>query len=214
MRIPRRATLAAAAAAAVLALAGCGSAAEPSPPTGVDTLVIPTPDPRPADFVATIDNPWLPLRAGARWTYGDSAAAPQVVADVVPGPTILGIATTTLVRTVEGAAPTRDHFAQDRAGNVWWFGREGQWTAGVDGAEAGLAMPARPRIGDGFRAGPDTVVTVESTGEKVTVPLTSYDDTVTFEVRDGAGLRTEVYARGVGLVRSNATGLVAYDEPR
>jgi hypothetical protein len=214
MRIPPRAALAAVAVGAALVLAGCGSAADPSRPTGVDTLVIPTPDPHPSDFVVTIDNPWLPLRPGARWTYGDTAAAPQIVADVVPGPTILGIRTTTLVRSVEGRPPTRDHFAQDRAGNVWWFGREGEWTAGVGGVEAGLAMPAHPRIGDGFRAGPETVVTVEDTGQEIEVPLATYDDTVTVEVRDGGGLRTEVYAKGVGLVRTNETGLVAYDEPR
>ena len=70
------------------------------------------------------------------------------------------------------AAPSRpatqvvDYYAQDRHGNVWWFGREGVWLAGEDGAEAGLAMPATPRVGDGWRAAYDAdVVDVRMTVE-------------------------------------------------
>ena len=44
-----------------------------------------------------------------------------------------------------------DFFAQDRDGNVWWLGRAGEWEAGVDGARAGLVVPADPRVGDGYR---------------------------------------------------------------
>lgn len=57
-----------------------------------------------------------------------------------------------------------DWFAQDRDGNVWYLGEDttaydrrgrpdtgGSWEAGVDGARAGLAMPATPRLGDGYR---------------------------------------------------------------
>ena len=44
-----------------------------------------------------------------------------------------------------------DYYAQDRDGNVWWFGRQGVWDVDVAGAEAGLAMPADPRVGDGWR---------------------------------------------------------------
>ena len=60
---------------------------------------------------------------------------------------------------------TRDWFAQDTKGSVWYFGedtaeldatghvtsREGSWQAGVDGAEAGIVMPGRPRVGQSFR---------------------------------------------------------------
>ena len=35
----------------------------------MDLLTIPTPDPDPADFVRTVDNPWLPLTPGSTWTY-------------------------------------------------------------------------------------------------------------------------------------------------
>jgi hypothetical protein len=54
---------------------------------------------------------------------------------------------------------TEEWFAQDRAGNVWYFGedtykiengnknREGSFEAGVDGAEPGVQMPTHPRRG-------------------------------------------------------------------
>lgn len=221
---PPRRRAAALAAAAVLGSAvwaGCGSASDPSPPSGVDGLVIPTPDPDPEDFVAEVDNPWFPLSVGARWEYDDDATtpAPSLVVTVESGPRIAGVATTTRVRTPAAGTAVRDHFAQDRAGNVWWFGREGEWRAGEDGAEAGLAMPATPRVGDGFRPAltadlARATATVEDLGLTVAVPLSSYDDTVVLEVSDGVLTRTEAYARGVGLVRTDETGLVAYDEPR
>jgi hypothetical protein len=199
-------------------LAGCGSASAPSAPTGVDGLEIPTPDPRPADFVARIDNPWLPLAVGSRWEYADLATGSvDLTLTVEAGPSVDGIATTTLVRTAAGAV-VRDLYAQDRAGNVWWFGREGQWQAGEGGAEAGLAMPAAPRFGDGFRTasapGLSEVATVADVGEEITVPLATYHRTVTLDVEDATGVRTETYARGVGLVRTDDAGLVAYEPGR
>ena len=59
----------------------------------------------------------------------------------------------------ELAEKTRDWYATDQDGNVWYFGedtatydengdlesREGSWEAGVDGAVAGIIMPADPR---------------------------------------------------------------------
>src|SRR5207244_5700176 len=58
---------------------------------------------------------------------------------------------------------TTDWFAQDREGNVWYFGEatraydgghvstEGSWQAGVHGARPGIVMEADPRIADGYR---------------------------------------------------------------
>jgi hypothetical protein len=60
---------------------------------------------------------------------------------------------------------TTDWYAADNAGTVWYFGertalydekgqvvsREGSWQAGVNGALAGIIMPANPRPTDAYR---------------------------------------------------------------
>ena len=198
-------------------LAGCGNASAPSPPTGVDELVVPTPSPDPDDFVAVVDNLWLPLPAGRTWTYQvvDAAGTHAVTVTVAAGPEVAGVATTARVSTEEGTA-TRDWFAQDQAGNVWWFGREGEWRAGVDGAQAGLAMPANPRVGDGYRTAyqpgvVEDVAEVEALDGSVTVPAGSYDGLlvtrVTTRLEPGSS-REQSWAQGVGLVEEDRVGRV------
>ena len=196
---------------AVLApvLGGCGSASVSSPPSGVDELTIPTPSPDPGDFVAVVDNPWLPLPAGRTWTYDvvDVAGGHRLTITVAPGPDVEGVATTARVSTESGRATT-DWFAQDADGNVWWFGREGEWTAGAAGAEAGLAMPADPRVGDGYRLAlqegvVEDVATVTSVRGSATVPAGSYDDLLVTEVTsdlEATGPTVQYWSRGLGLV--------------
>lgn len=189
---------------------GCGSQPPLSPPTGVDGLVIPTPSPQPGDFVRGVDNRWLPLAPGRRWTYAVSGrgAVTSLVSSVLGDPvTVAGVATT-VVRDVERSAAgatvsTVDrYYAQDRAGNVWWFGRSGPdgWRAGVDGAEAGLAMPAHPRLGDGFLTGyaagrPRLVDTVITLAASATTPYG----------RVTGGLRLEQAATDASRARSDAS---------
>lgn len=144
-----------------LVLGGCagfGGGPRAYPPTGIDGLTIPTPSPRGSDFVAVVDNPWFPLRVGHRWVYGVSQPAGTRVVTVTGRGRVDGVSTTRVtVRSSTGE--TVDDYAQDRSGNVWWFGHHGggdgdpsvDWAAGVDGAQAGLVMPAHPRLGDGFR---------------------------------------------------------------
>ena len=131
-----------AAGAVVAFAAGCGSYSDTSPAGGVDELVIPTPTPDPDDFVATIDNPWLHLRPGAGWTYNDGSAEVTFTED---GPDDRGRGDNSVA-----TGDVADYYAQDTAGNVWWFGREGEWQAGESGAEAGIKMLDKPRVGDGY----------------------------------------------------------------
>jgi hypothetical protein len=198
--------------ALLLGLTACGTASAPSPPAGVDELVIPTPSPDPTDFVAGVDNPWLPLEPGSRWRYDvvDARGTHPMTVTVADGPTVDGVATTARVST-EADSVVTDWFAQDTAGNVWWFGREGRWEAGTDGAEAGLAMPATPRVGDGYREAyapgvVEDVARVVALDEGVVVPAGSYDHLLVVEVRSRleAGVsRQQSYAEGVGLVTEN-----------
>lgn len=189
-------------------LAGCGSASPPSPPTGVDRLAIPTPDPDPADFVDEVDHPLLALEPGATWTYDDVPATRRAAeAGVVHD----GLTTTVLVTVPGGddAAATRDHLAQDRAGNVWWLGRQGPDDAEVVWFdEPGLFLPASPRRGDGY-------LMARAPGLLVTARVVQVDDVVLLDVvTEEAGLtRTSrvALAAGTGIVSVDDAVLVARD---
>lgn len=210
-RIRVRRGAAALATAVALGVSGCATASEPSPPSGVDQLVIPTPSVDPDDFVAEVDNRWLPLTAGATWSYELSAEqSGTVTVSVSEEPRTAAGLSATVVETSWPDRRRTDYYAQDREGNVWWLGREGFWEAGVDGAEAGLAMAADPRVGDGYRmAAAEGVVEdralVRSVSAEVTVPAGEYADCVEIETSSPLvpGVRLlSTYADGVGLVRT------------
>jgi hypothetical protein len=84
--------------------------------------------------------------------------------------TIEGVKTTVvsdILRRADGSLEekTLDWYAPDNDGNVWYYGeatatydeaghvesREGSWEAGVDGAVAGVIMPANPHPTDAYR---------------------------------------------------------------
>jgi hypothetical protein len=188
-------------------LSGCAGIGQPAPydSPGINGLVIPTPTPAPADFVEGVDNPWLPLEPGTRWTYDVSEygrATGRIVVDVRDGTVpVAGLDATAVETTTdlaEAATTVETHlYAQDEAGNVWLVGAEEgdvSWRAGAGGAQAGLAMPADPRLGDGWLSYdvpdlPRASATIEDQSSEL-VQLRNEADTST---------RT-VYEKGVGLV--------------
>jgi hypothetical protein len=127
----------------------------------------------PADFTTRIDNPYWPMRKGSRWVYRetDSEGTRQRVVVTVTRRTkmIANGVRARVVRDVvtEDGKPvevTDDYYAQDTAGNIWYLGEattefengkptstEGSFEAGVDGAQAGIIMPAKPRVGLAYR---------------------------------------------------------------
>ena len=187
-----------------MAASGCGTFAQSYEPAGVDELTIPTPGPRPDDFVATVDNPWLSFAAGRSRTYavtrpGQPDATRTV--QVLPGRVEVDGVPTTAVRSTTGAVVATDYYAQDRRGNVWWFGHEadtGGWRAGRGGAQAGLAMAARPRRADGYRTAYLPGV-VEDVATVVDVDARSLDVDVTSALAPG-GVARATSRRGTGLV--------------
>ncbi|PUA81841.1 hypothetical protein [Nocardioides currus] len=202
----------------VAATAGCG-VGEPRSidPAGVDGLEIPTPTPEPADFVRRVDNPWFPLPADGEWVY-EAEDGPSVTVRVTGSDLIAGVSTTEVSTTVQRArraVTSVDYYAQDRRGNVWSFGSD-DWRAGVDGAQAGLVMPATPRVGDGFveeyAAGlaedRSEVLDVAATASG---PAGSWTDLVEIagtSALDPAASDLRYYAPGIGLVRTeSATGV-------
>ncbi|CAN5127615.1 hypothetical protein BH09ACT12_BH09ACT12_26340 [soil metagenome] len=172
-----------------LGLSGCSSASTVIAPSGVDELTVPVATPDPDDFAPAVGNPWLTL-------------------DAAPGPVVAGVATTEVVRAT--ATGSVDYYAQDTRGNVWWFGREGSWMVGEDGAEAGLVITAVPRLGDGYQAAlaptADVALVSEVVGVDVEIAVgtTTSDNTVAIDTRDLTTGRVERawYAEGIGLVQA------------
>jgi hypothetical protein len=142
--------------------------AEAKLPTGGEPVTL-----DPADFTTRITNPWWPMRPGSRWVYRETAAdgARQRVVVTVTRRTRL-IANGVTARVVHDVVTERgrpvevtdDWYAQDRRANVWYLGedtteyengrpvsREGSFEAGVNGAQAGVIVPARPRAGLRYR---------------------------------------------------------------
>jgi hypothetical protein len=127
-------------------------------------------------------------------------------------------------RVTAGGRPvevTDDWYAQDRAGNVWYLGEatteyedgrpvstEGSFEAGVDGAQAGVIMPARPRRGLRYRqeyyAGEaEDKASVMGLHERAEVPFGHFPRVLmTREVNplEPKVLEFKFYARGVGPV--------------
>lgn len=221
-------------AVALVVLAGCGSAPEKIGPSGVDGLTIPTPKPDPADFVDVVDNPWLPLVADSVWTYSVVGAGPARTVTVrvsEQAREVAGVATTEVITTEttlgdRTLATASAWFAQDTAGNVWLFAESGTtyaggrvvpvgtWSAGEDGAQAGLAMAEVPRVGDGYERAyapgvAEDRTSVLSLRESLPTDLGATGELLLTE--ESSALEPEVYQRwyaaGTGLVRQvGATG--------
>jgi len=192
-------------------LSGCAGIGQPAPydSPGINGLQIPTPSPAPGDFVTGIDNPWLSLVPGATWHYDvtdDGRAIGAIDAEVLDGTSDVAGLSATAVRTmteIDGDSEDETRFyAQDEDGNVWLVAVDSavgpSWRAGEAGAEAGLAMPADPRLGDGW-----LTFSVPNLSEaSTTVEDQSRDMVQTRDQQEGAAATTtrRVYASGVGLV--------------
>ncbi|MGI8797569.1 MAG: hypothetical protein ACR2IR_13475 [Acidimicrobiia bacterium] len=184
----------------------------------------------PADFTTEIDNPYWPMTPGTRWTYRevDEEGKELQVVVVVTTETkkIANGITARVVRdtvTQDGQLieDTFDWYAQDKDDNVWYLGEDtaefengqittksGSFEAGVDGAEAGIAMPAEPRPGlkyrqEYYKGEAEDNGEVLSTKEMAEVPFGLFKkvlltkDTITIEPDV---LEYKLYAKNVGPV--------------
>jgi hypothetical protein len=183
-----------------------------------------------ADFTTEIDNPYWPMKPGSRWIFRETDAEGSVSKVVV---TVLDktkmIANGVEARIVhdqvseggEVKEDTYDWYAQDADGNLWYFGedtteyengkpktKEGSWEAGVDGALAGIIMPANPQVGmtyreEYYKGHAEDGASIIATDALAKVPYGRFTGGV--QTRNFSGIEPDVieekvYAQGVGVV--------------
>src|SRR3954452_9026457 len=119
----------------------------------IAALALPPPLPAPSEFAPRVDNAWFPLRPGTTLVYrGRKEGEPSRdrLRVLKQTKTILDVRATVVSDKLylrgKLEERTRDWYAQDRRGNVWYLGeataelnpdgsvksREGSWQAGVD----------------------------------------------------------------------------------
>ncbi len=184
----------------------------------------------PADFSTTIDNKYMPLKPGTTYIYESEDGATRVEVVVLQETkTIQGVTCVVVGDTVseDGAVveDTLDWYAQDKDGNVWYFGEDskeyengvvvstaGSWEAGVRGAVPGIIMKADPQVGDVYqqeylKGEAEDMAEVLALDATVTVPYGSF--TQVLRTKEWTPLEPGVeeekfYAPGIGNVLTKA----------
>ncbi len=186
----------------------------------------------PADFTTTIDNEYFPLKPGTTFVYEGGAEHGEmtVTSDTKK---VMGVECVVVDdRAWEGGKlveRTYDWYAQDKEGNVWYFGEDtkeydngkvvstkGSWEAGVDGAKPGIIMKSDPKVGETYRqeyypGEAMDMAKVLSLNESVTVPYGSFDHvlkTKEWTPLEPGLVEHKYYAAGVGQVYGGGLELV------
>ena len=194
-----------------------------------------SPEIDPANFVSQVDNPYFPLSPGRSMFYrAETRAGTETLRIDVMSQTkiILGVTTTVVIETAALNGQTieiaENWFAQDREGNVWYFGEfsrdfengvevgtAGSWEAGVNGARPGFIMEARPTQGDTyyqeFAPGvAEDMAMVISITRTVTVMGRTYSNvllTKEWTPLEPNSVEHKSYAPGVGLITEEKAGV-------
>jgi len=186
----------------------------------------------PASFQTTVDNPYLPLVPGTSFKIIEKQGRHTRENDVtVTSDTkvIMGVTCVVVHDVVHEKGvlkeDTYDWYAQDKQGNVWYFGEdtkeyhapdkyntEGSWEAGVGKNQPGIIMPANPTPGAPFRQeyGPghaEDMGQVIAVNQSVTVPYGTFKDCVRTKEWSllESGSEKKWYAKGIGVVRTEST---------
>jgi hypothetical protein len=186
---------------------------------------------KPGQFDSPKQNRYFPLHPGTVLRYrgtDDGERFHERVRVTHRTKRIQGVTTrvvSDVLRRADGslAEKTRDWYAPDNAGNVWYFGeatatyderghiesREGSWRAGVHGAVAGKIMPANPRPTDAYRqeyrrGHAEDQAWIVQRNSHTTVPYGTLHHVVrSFEWTrlEKKVLSLKLYAPGLGIVR-------------
>jgi hypothetical protein len=185
----------------------------------------------PGNFQTTIDNPYLPLVPGTTYKIMEKMGrhTRENTVTVTPDTKVIMGVTCVVVHDVvhekgKLLEDTSDWYAQDKQGNVWYFGEdtkefhgqkvstEGSWEAGVGPNQPGIIMPANPIPGPPFRQeyGPghaEDMGQVIAVNQSVTVPYGSFSGCVRTKEWSllESGSEKKWYAKGIGVVRTEST---------
>ncbi len=190
------------------------------------------PDVRPERFTnsTNITNPWAPFKPGKKYIFeGETEDGLEKVVEQRLSTTkkILGITciVVNFKEYLDGKLleETLDWYAQDNEGTLWYFGEsvdnynedgtlrdhDGSWEAGVDGAQPGIIMLAKPKAGIRYREEyyvnhAEDEAEVLEIGLTVTTPLGTFNNCV--KTRNFTRLEPDVeehkyYAPGYGLIK-------------
>jgi hypothetical protein len=191
---------------------------------------------------APIDNPYFPLIEGRVMSYQGSETDPETGEVTTERNDLLTTGATHEVRGVETTVirdtvyeddliieDTFDWYAQDIAGNVWYFGEivvnyeyddegnfigvnhDGEWSAGDPSNAPGWHTKAQPDLGPAYYleyapgiAEDESIIV--ATGLTVETPFRTYEDVV--QVIDSSalseGIEFKYYAKGVGEITEKA----------
>ncbi len=217
---------------AISVVAGCGSPAQQSDGSSAqggnarsEEAYAPNIDP--ADFTTRIDNKYFPLEPGTTFVYGGKTQEGTERIEVTitnDAKRVAGVECVVVRDKVflDGGLieDTFDWYAQDKKGNVWYFGEDtrqyqdgrvastkGAWEAGVDGARPGVAMRAQPQVGDRYRqeyapGEAEDMGQVLSLRQRASVPVGTFDAVVIKNSSrlDPGSSEDKFYASGVGAV--------------
>jgi hypothetical protein len=192
---------------------------------------LPTIEIVPANFVAVVDNPYLPRIPGSKFVYEGQTqnGFERIELEVLHETKVIMGITTTIVRDtvyLDGAVieDTYDWIAQDKEGNVWYFGEDvsdyengklvskaGSWEAGVDGALPGILMYADPAAHVGetylqeYYAGEaEDTARILNADASLETSLGSFENVVRtydFTPLDPESQEHKFYAEGVGSIK-------------
>ncbi len=190
------------------------------------------PEINPENFVDVIDNQYMPLSVGRTLVYeGETEDGFEHVEVYVTGEEkeVMGVKCTVVRDRVwidgELEEDTLDWFAQDKYGDVWYFGEdskeikdgevlstEGSWEAGVDGAQPGIVMKAEPKSGDSYRqeyysGEAEDMAEVIGLEKSVNIGYGTYADVL--KIKEWTPLEPGVsenkyYAAGIGVILEEA----------
>jgi len=187
------------------------------------------------DSSPVIDNEWAPMKSGTKWVYEGTA----VNDDGNSVDRRIEFTVTDLTKEIDGVRTVvgwiEDYtdgelgekeiafYAQDKSGNVWYFGEHPEdyengkfveaptWIAGLEDAKPGIVMMEKPQLGMsnvyqgwGPKVGWSDYGRVEQMGQETCVPVKCYKDVLVnaeASLAEPGAFQLKYYAPGVGEIQ-------------